>query len=78
MTGPTLGTCKCCGGTVSSEARACPHCGQPYPSTDGLEREVLLLLSQGKKIHAIKAVREATGVGLAEAKNLVESLEFRS
>ncbi len=37
--------------------------------------EVRSWLRQGKKIAAIKAYREATGVGLAEAKDAVESLE---
>ena len=30
---PMLGTCRVCGGKVSSAATTCPHCGQqnPYP-----------------------------------------------
>ena len=27
----TLGLCHCCRQSVSSEAEACPHCGQPSP-----------------------------------------------
>jgi hypothetical protein len=34
-------------------------------------------LFQGRKIEAIKLYREATHVGLAEAKNAVEKLELR-
>jgi len=28
---PELGKCICCSGRISSEARECPHCGQPAP-----------------------------------------------
>lgn len=52
-------------------------------SVNGAEREltseqsaeVLGALRGGNKIAAIKAVREATGLGLKEAKDLVEALE---
>lgn len=37
--------------------------------------EVRQLLSEGKKIDAIKVLREATGLGLKEAKDLVEMME---
>ncbi|MGY0387164.1 ribosomal protein L7/L12 [Nocardioides sp. WG-D5] len=36
--------------------------------------EVVALVRAGKKIEAIKVYREATGVGLVEAKNAVERL----
>jgi ribosomal protein L7/L12 len=40
------------------------------------EREEMLeLLRQGKKIHAIKICRNLTGCGLKEAKEMVETLE---
>ncbi len=40
------------------------------------EREEMLeLLRQGKKIHAIKIYRNLTGCGLKEAKDAVEKLE---
>lgn len=42
----------------------------PLPRQD----EVVALVRAGKKIEAIKVYREATGVGLAEAKNAVERL----
>jgi hypothetical protein len=59
---------------VSSEARTCPHCGQPDPFTDdGWIAEARRKLAQGKSINAIKIVRDATGMGLKEAKDLVES-----
>lgn len=40
-----------------------------------LEFEVIRLLEQRKKIQAIKVVRDHTGLGLKEAKNLVEEVE---
>jgi len=36
--------------------------------------EIAALIREGKKIEAIKAYRELTGAGLAEAKNYIESL----
>ena len=42
----------------------------PVPRQD----EVVALVRAGKKIEAIKVYREATGVGLVEAKNAVERL----
>ncbi|WP_250657508.1 ribosomal protein L7/L12 [Alkalimarinus coralli] len=38
-----------------------------------LEPEVIAALSRGKKIEAIKALREARGIGLKEAKEQVEA-----
>lgn len=77
-----LGVCRTCGKMVSSEAISCPHCGQPMPYTDGKvidssrpHSRAQDLLRQGRKIEAIKVVREETGLGLKEAKDLVESWE---
>jgi len=42
----------------------------PLPRQD----EVVALVRAGKKIEAIKVYREATGVGLAEAKRAVDQL----
>ncbi|MGB6044253.1 MAG: ribosomal protein L7/L12 [Pirellulales bacterium] len=42
---------------------------------DKLDNEILNLLAAGKKIAAIKRYREATGAGLAEAKEAVERIE---
>ena len=42
---------------------------------DGFENEIRQLLASGNKIAAIKRYREQTGVGLAEAKAAVESLD---
>lgn len=42
---------------------------------EAIENEIRQQLASGNKIAAIKRYREATGVGLAEAKAAVESLE---
>lgn len=39
-----------------------------------IEAELRALLAAGRKIEAIKLVRESTGLGLAEAKDLVERM----
>lgn len=41
----------------------------------GLDTQVLSLLHGGRKIEAIRLVRERTGQGLKEAKDAVEALE---
>ncbi len=46
-----------------------------YDSTSSdIRGEVQYLLGQGKKIEAVKFVRERTGMGLKEAKEYVDSL----
>lgn len=42
---------------------------------DATDDEIKNLLAEGKKIEAIKAYRIATGFGLKEAKEYVDSLE---
>ncbi len=49
-----------------SSARAAPP--------QDIEAQVRILLAKGEKIEAIKLVREATGLGLKEAKDYVEGL----
>lgn len=49
----------------------------PPLSPQGLDEQVRLLLLQDKKIEAIKVYREATGYGLKEAKDAVESIESK-
>lgn len=39
-----------------------------------LSPEVFQLLAQGRKIEAIKLIREESGLGLAEAKELAEAI----
>lgn len=50
------------------------HAGLEEPALPH-QAEVVALVRAGKKIEAIKVYREATGVGLAEAKRAVEQLD---
>jgi large subunit ribosomal protein L7/L12 len=63
---------------VSAAAIAAPAAGVPAPGEDEGEEEsttvdVVLTAPGDKKIQVIKAVRAATGLGLKEAKALVDS-----
>ena len=71
--------CSTCGQATSETARLCEHCGAPVikSPTDNVELadRVRRLAAEGQKLEAIKLLREATGVGLAEAKAGVEAIE---
>ncbi len=55
-----------------SFAGYCPHCGKAYPRIrTGIWD--LQISEQSKKIPLIKAVRDVTGLGLADSKSLVEN-----
>ena len=69
-----LTACKTCGGKISTEARVCPHCGQPDPDESSLAGKVRSILKKTNVIEAVKFVREQTGWGLKEAKDFVDSL----
>jgi len=73
---PALTMCRCCGERVSTEACTCPHCGQPHPTFNEhtTTPEVRALVVQGKKIEAIRLLAKTKGMGLREAKSLVDSL----
>jgi ribosomal protein L7/L12 len=72
------------GGVVILKDQTAPITGppkKPLPDsqkeqalTSSQEEEILNLLSEQKKIGAIKLVVDYTGLGLTEAKNLVEEL----
>jgi ribosomal protein L7/L12 len=48
----------------------------PPPATRAvMEAEILALLRDGNKIEAIKRLREATGLGLKEAKDAIDTIE---
>jgi len=49
----------------------------PGASASSQDAELLALVNDGKKIHAIKRYRELTGVGLKEAHDAVDELERR-
>ena len=63
-------------GGASSDAPAPVTQSNAQRDLTGAEREELKkILRNGHKINAIKVAREMLGVGLAEAKDLVEALE---
>jgi len=49
-----------------------PPPGTASDPRTSVDTEVSMLVQQGRKIEAIKLVRERTGLGLGEAKDLVE------
>jgi large subunit ribosomal protein L7/L12 len=57
-------------GTVTAEVD-----GQEIDIDPSVMADIRALLAEGNKIEAIKRVREATGLGLTEAKQFVESLD---
>jgi ribosomal protein L7/L12 len=59
------------GSAPSEPAAALP------PLTGELETDLRPLIEAGRKIDAIKLVRQHTGVGLKEAKEMVEDFEQR-
>ena len=59
---------------VSAAAMAAPAAGAAAPAAEEQTEFTVVLKSAGaNKINVIKAVREITGLGLVDAKNLVES-----
>jgi hypothetical protein len=59
------------GGTVTAEIG-----GQELEIDAAVMDEVRRLTDSGQKIEAIKHLREATGLGLTEAKEIVDSLDL--
>ena len=59
---------------VSAAAMAAPAAGAAAPAAEEkTEFDVVLKSAGANKINVIKVVRELTGLGLVEAKNMVES-----
>ena len=58
--------------------RIIEHLGLPEPSreniSDELKGELISLVKENKKVQAIKKLKEATGMGLKEAKDYIDSL----
>ena len=51
------------------------HAGLTYEPFKGVPEAVVEALKDGQKILAIKRYREATGTGLKEAKDFIDSLD---
>jgi antitoxin component of MazEF toxin-antitoxin module len=60
--------------TTDSSAVTVEVDGEEIQIDPAVMAEIRTLLAKNQKIEAIKVLREATGLGLAEAKTLVESL----
>jgi ribosomal protein L7/L12 len=54
------------------------HAGIEYDPYKDLPREIVDAVQRGEKIRAIKRYREATGVGLREARDFIEGLQRRA
>ena len=61
--------------TTEADAVAAEIDGQEFDIDPALLDEIGRLAADGQKIDAIKRLREATGLGLKEAKDVVESLD---
>ncbi len=59
---------------VAVSAAAAPGAAEAAPKEEKTEFEVVLTSFGDKKIQVIKVVRELTGLGLKEAKDLVEGV----
>lgn len=72
--------CPECGKEISDKSEVCIHCGYPLKqsivSSSTSLKKVCIPCCDGTdyKIIAIKIIREVTGLGLADAKNLSEQL----
>lgn len=70
--------CPECGKEISDKSKQCIHCGYPLDelqASDTNQSYRVVLIDYGtNKVQVIKAIREVTGMGLAEAKQLSESL----
>jgi len=61
-------------GVTAAVAAAAPAAGDAGGAAEQTEFDVILTDAGEKKVNAIKAVREATGLGLKEAKAMVDGV----
>jgi len=54
------------------------HAGIQYEPYKDLPRDVVDAVQRGEKIEAIRRYRQATGVGLKEAKDFIEEVQRRA
>ena len=75
LSGRSTDTKKVLGAEPRGKPPAAPRISIPQRGGDPVREEASGLLTQGRKMDAIKLMREKTGLGLKEAKEAVESLE---
>ncbi|MGC1276010.1 MAG: hypothetical protein WBC44_20080 [Planctomycetaceae bacterium] len=70
--------CGFCDFEAPAGVKNCPSCGAELPAASvqepDLESELLQLLDAGNTVAAVKRYREATGAGLARAKEAIDTL----
>ena len=63
---------------IGSSYRNKPTSATPIELSETQQLEVQTLVAKGKKVEAIKRVRQETGAGLGEAKTYVDRVEARA
>lgn len=70
--------CRFCNNGIDASDNFCRHCGakaQAAASVEtGVDADIKSLIAAGRIIEAVKVIRERTGMGLKEAKDLAENI----